>query len=475
MPGHACSPTRPAPSSPVRELTEAETTAVGYGQRVDSRAGGAHRAGRRLRAGRPPGRDARRVRSTKPGRTSCSPRRVRRVSSVHRWTDPAQTPERLRPCVATFGNFDGVHLGHRAVLARLVAEASERGLPSVAVTFDPHPAAIFHPDDPRADRARHGCATTCSRPPASTACSSSTSPRSSPQQTAEEFVVRTFVETLGVQARSSSARTPGASAAATPVTSTTLRRARRGARLRRRRPRRPRQRRALVVLRGPPPPRRRRGRRGAAILGRPHRMTGTVVHGAHRGRELGYPTANLAADSLGLVPADGVYAGWLTRVGKPADDPERTLPAAISVGTNPTFDGTLRDRRGLRPRPHRPRPLRRGGHRRVRRAHPAHPALRLDRGAARGHGRGHREVPTGPGLDRPVLTAGPAAAGSGPGRAAARRCGPAATGAWSSRPSALSLIGALLVWSATRHQAGVGLPRAAPVQHGPRAWGSRQR
>jgi riboflavin kinase/FMN adenylyltransferase len=79
----------------------------------------------------------------------------------------------------------------------------------------------------------------------------------------------------------------------------------------------------------------------AAILGRPHRMTGIVVHGAHRGRELGYPTANLAADSLGLVPADGVYAGWLTRVGKPLDDPERTLPAAISVGTNPTFDGTV--------------------------------------------------------------------------------------------------------------------------------------
>jgi riboflavin kinase / FMN adenylyltransferase len=71
-------------------------------------------------------------------------------------------------------------------------------------------------------------------------------------------------------------------------------------------------------------------------------MTGTVVHGAHRGRELGYPTANLSAEALGLVPADGVYAGWLTRLGAAPDDPERTLPAAISVGTNPTFDGTVR-------------------------------------------------------------------------------------------------------------------------------------
>jgi riboflavin kinase/FMN adenylyltransferase len=80
----------------------------------------------------------------------------------------------------------------------------------------------------------------------------------------------------------------------------------------------------------------------AAVLGRPHRMTGTVVHGAHRGRELGYPTANLSVDALGLVPADGVYAGWLTRLDRPADAPERTLPAAVSVGTNPTFDGTVR-------------------------------------------------------------------------------------------------------------------------------------
>jgi riboflavin kinase/FMN adenylyltransferase len=66
------------------------------------------------------------------------------------------------------------------------------------------------------------------------------------------------------------------------------------------------------------------------------------VHGAHRGRDLGYPTANLDQDALGMVPADGVYAGWLTRLDLPAGDPERTLPAAISVGTNPTFDGTVR-------------------------------------------------------------------------------------------------------------------------------------
>ena len=76
----------------------------------------------------------------------------------------------------------------------------------------------------------------------------------------------------------------------------------------------------------------------ARVLGRPHRVVGTVVHGHHRGRELGYPTANLCAETTGLVPAEGVYAGWLTRLDLAEGAPDRTMPAAISVGTNPTFD-----------------------------------------------------------------------------------------------------------------------------------------
>ena len=81
----------------------------------------------------------------------------------------------------------------------------------------------------------------------------------------------------------------------------------------------------------------------AVVLGRPHRVCGTVVHGDHRGRELGFPTANLgAAGTEGLVPADGVYAGWLTRLDLPTDHAERVLPAAVSIGTNPTFEGDQR-------------------------------------------------------------------------------------------------------------------------------------
>jgi riboflavin kinase/FMN adenylyltransferase len=71
----------------------------------------------------------------------------------------------------------------------------------------------------------------------------------------------------------------------------------------------------------------------AEVLGRPHRVEGTVVRGAQRGRELGIPTANLDTVPHTAIPADGVYAGWLTAEGE-------RMPAVISVGTNPQFHGT---------------------------------------------------------------------------------------------------------------------------------------
>jgi riboflavin kinase/FMN adenylyltransferase len=80
----------------------------------------------------------------------------------------------------------------------------------------------------------------------------------------------------------------------------------------------------------------------AEILGRPHQVSGEVVHGDHRGRELGYPTANLSQEAEGLIPADGVYVGRLIRPKLPERDVDRSLPAAISIGTNPTFAGTER-------------------------------------------------------------------------------------------------------------------------------------
>ncbi|TQS44805.1 bifunctional riboflavin kinase/FAD synthetase [Cryptosporangium phraense] len=80
--------------------------------------------------------------------------------------------------------------------------------------------------------------------------------------------------------------------------------------------------------------------RAAAALGRPHRVEGVVVRGDQRGRELGFPTANLSSPAFTSVPADGVYAGWLIRdPARRAGDRETPLPAAISIGTNPTFAG----------------------------------------------------------------------------------------------------------------------------------------
>jgi riboflavin kinase/FMN adenylyltransferase len=76
----------------------------------------------------------------------------------------------------------------------------------------------------------------------------------------------------------------------------------------------------------------------ATALGRPHRVSGTVVRGDQRGRQLGYPTANVEVADGVAVPADGVYAAWFRAAG----EPQAWRPAAVSVGTNPTFDGEHR-------------------------------------------------------------------------------------------------------------------------------------
>ena len=76
-------------------------------------------------------------------------------------------------------------------------------------------------------------------------------------------------------------------------------------------------------------------------LGRPHRVEGVVVRGHHRGRSLGFPTANLETLPHTAIPADAVYAGWLVRLDTDGRELDRWA-AAISVGTNPTFDGRER-------------------------------------------------------------------------------------------------------------------------------------
>jgi riboflavin kinase/FMN adenylyltransferase len=77
------------------------------------------------------------------------------------------------------------------------------------------------------------------------------------------------------------------------------------------------------------------------LLGRPHRVEGVVVRGHQRVRQLGFPTANVESPPHTAIPADGVYAGWLATLDESGQETDR-WPAAISIGTNPTFDGQVR-------------------------------------------------------------------------------------------------------------------------------------
>jgi riboflavin kinase / FMN adenylyltransferase len=78
----------------------------------------------------------------------------------------------------------------------------------------------------------------------------------------------------------------------------------------------------------------------ASALGRPHRVEGVVVRGHQRGRALGFPTANLETPAHTAIPVDGVYAGWLSSLALDGSPTDR-WPAAISIGTNPTFESPV--------------------------------------------------------------------------------------------------------------------------------------
>lgn len=262
-------------------------------------------------------------------------------AAVQRWTSPDATPDAMRPCVATFGNFDGVHRGHQAILGRVTEEAAARDLPAVVVTFDPHPVEVMHPE-----RAPELIAPGALRDELLGEAGIDgvlviPFTREYAQTSAVDFVVSTFVEGLRAECLVVGADTKGFGAGYTGDVELLQEIADdRGF--------------DLVVIddvgdgeRWSSSIVRRLLAEGdvagaAEILGRPHRVIGEVVHGQHRGRELGFPTANMSQDSLGILPADGVYAGWLVRRDLPEDHPGRRLPAAISVGTNPTFDGVRR-------------------------------------------------------------------------------------------------------------------------------------
>jgi riboflavin kinase/FMN adenylyltransferase len=246
--------------------------------------------------------------------------------------------------VVTIGVFDGIHRGHASIIADAVQIAAERGVPSALITFVPHPSEVVRPGSHppvltsivrRAELVEAlGVDVFCALP--FTLEFSRMPP--------DEFVHQALVDRLHASAvvvgenfrfghkaagdvalleqlgHTFGFTTHGVALLRegdTPMSATYVR---------------------SCVLAGDVAT-------AAQVLGRPHRVDGVVERGDQRGRELGYPTANLRTDAWAAVPADGVYAGRVMRL----DEWGRTVPggllgtAAISVGTNPTFE--VRQRR----------------------------------------------------------------------------------------------------------------------------------
>ncbi|MCF3963076.1 bifunctional riboflavin kinase/FAD synthetase [Streptomyces fuscigenes] len=257
---------------------------------------------------------------------------------MQRWRGLEDIPQDWGRSVVTIGSYDGVHRGHQLIVGRAVERARELGVPSVVVTFDPHPSEVVRPGShPPLLAPQHRRAELMSALGVDAVLILPFTVEFSKLSPAD-FIVKVLVDKLHARAvvegpnfrfghRAAGnvdvlaefgatydyevdvidLRVSGEAGGGRPFSSTLTR---------------------GLVAEGDV--------RGAAeILGRPHRVEGVVVRGAQRGRELGYPTANVATLPHSAIPADGVYAGWLTASGE-------CMPAAISVGTNPQFDGVER-------------------------------------------------------------------------------------------------------------------------------------
>ncbi len=269
---------------------------------------------------------------------------------MQRWRGLEDIPEGWGRSVVTIGSYDGVHRGHQLIIGKTVERARGLGVPAVVVTFDPHPSEVVRPGSHPPLLAPHHRRADLMAGLGVDAVLVLPFTEEFSQLSPAEFVVKVLVDKLGarsvvegpnfrfghkaagtVQTLTELGRTydfdvavvdlyeRGEAGGGRPFSSTLTR--------------------GLVAdgdVQG-----------AAEVLGRPHRVEGVVVRGARRGHELGFPTANVETLPHTAIPADGVYAGWLTAGGE-------AMPAAISVGTNPQFDGVDRtveayaiDRTGL--------------------------------------------------------------------------------------------------------------------------------
>lgn len=240
-------------------------------------------------------------------------------------------PAGFGPSAVTIGKFDGVHLGHRGVIAQLSALAATRGLEPVVVTFDRHPFSLLHPEacpEALVSNAQRA-ALLAESPIAATVVLEFT--RELSELSPEDFVEHILVDTLDARLVLAGADFRfgfrGAGTIETlrelggrhgfevvliddvrvdgeRVSSTKIRE---------------------LLAAGDV-------RAAAALLGRSPSVRSTVVHGDAIGRQIGFPTANLDPAMEGFLPADGVYAAWAFIDGV-------RYGAAVSIGNNPTFDG----------------------------------------------------------------------------------------------------------------------------------------
>lgn len=243
-----------------------------------------------------------------------------------------QIPEDFGPTAVTLGNFDGVHLGHREVLQALVGAARARGLRSLAMTFDPHPRAVHRPDCAPAEITPTVLKLERMAQTGIDAALVQTYTLDFARQTPEEFVVGFLIGRLGARFitvgrdvrfgtdNTGDLETLMELGAQHGLEVEVTEEVGNGARY------------SSTAVRAAL----ESGdvATAAQMLGAHHEVRGEVVHGDARGREMGFPTANLAQDALGAVPADGIYAGLARFEGL-----DEVYPAAISIGTNPTFDG----------------------------------------------------------------------------------------------------------------------------------------
>jgi riboflavin kinase/FMN adenylyltransferase len=258
---------------------------------------------------------------------------------VLRWRGLDEIPTGWGRSVITVGVFDGVHRGHQKLIGRAVQEAAHRGLPSVLVTFDPHPAEVVRPGHHPAQLtnltrraelvAELGISAFCVLP---------FTPELA-RTPADEFAHEVLVERLHAAAVVVGENFTFGHGAKGDVELLRKLGRRFGFAVE-----------GLELITDTSDP--NNGvtfsstyiracidsgdvELAAHALGRPHRLEGVVVRGDRRGAALGFPTANLESPMYAAIPADGVYACWFAHGA-------RRMPSAVSIGTNPTFSGRHR-------------------------------------------------------------------------------------------------------------------------------------